>query len=201
VVGDHGELLDPARPRARHAGQLEDAVLRVPLLVRAPGALPRGLRLGEQVALLDVAPTILELLGVRAPDGFRGRSLAPAIRGEGAVATAVVPFETLYWKLEVERGLARRGVRTEPWKYVLDLREADGGPVVRSEELYDLARDPSERTNLAGEVGRPGGPTLAVLEALRSALAEHTPPEGRGSPLPLTPEVEERLRSLGYLGS
>ena len=201
VVGDHGELLDPARPKARHAGQLEDAVLRVPLLVRAPGALPRGLRVKEQVALLDVAPTILELLGVPAPEGFRGQSLAPAIRGEHAVATAAVPFETLYWKLEVDRGLARRGVRTEPWKYVLDLRDADGGPGVRREELYDLARDPTERTNLAGEVGRPGGPTLEVLESLRAALAAQTPPEGRAEPLALTPEVEERLRSLGYLGS
>jgi arylsulfatase A-like enzyme len=145
-----------------------------------------------------VAPTILELLGVPAPEGFRGRSLAPAVRGERAVATAAVPFETLYWKLEVDRGLVRRGVRTEPWKYVLDLRDAEPR---RREELYDLARDPDERTNLATEVGRPGGPPHEVLEALRAALAEHTPPEGRADPVPLTPEVEERLRSLGYLGS
>jgi arylsulfatase A-like enzyme len=201
VVGDHGELLDPARPKARHAGQLEDAVLRVPLLVRAPGAMPRGLRVEEQVALLDVAPTILDLLGVPAPEGFRGRSLAPAIRGERSIATAVVPFETLYWKLEEEKGIVRRGVRTEPWKYVLNLHELAGGRVSQREELYDLARDPDERTNLAREVGRPGGPSREILESLRAALAEQTPPEGHAEPIPLTPEAEERLRSLGYLGS
>ena len=200
VVGDHGEILDPARPKARHAGHLEDAVLRVPLLVRAPGALPRGARVAGQVALLDVAPTILDLLGVPVPAAFRGRSLVPVIRGGGAVASPTVPFETLYWKLEVQRGLARTGVRSEAWKYVLNASEGSGG-VARSEELYDLARDPAERTNLAAEVGRPGGPPLEVLESLRNTLAEHAPPEGRAEPLALTPEVEERLRSLGYLGS
>jgi len=100
----------------------------------------------------------------------------------------------------VQRGLARTGVRSEAWKYVLNASEGSGG-VARSEELYDLARDPAERTNLAAEVGRPGGPPLEVLESLRNALAEHAPPEGRAEPLALTPEVEERLRSLGYLGS
>jgi arylsulfatase A-like enzyme len=200
VVGDHGEVLDPARPKASHAGEIEDAVLRVPLLLRLPGALPRGARVPAQVALLDVAPTILDLLGMPVPDSFRGRSLLPVVRGERAVASPRVPFETLYWKLEKKTGLTRYGVRTETHKYVLDIVEEDGGRVVRRESLFDLARDPREEENLLADPS-PDAAQRDVLRSLRRETAALVRRSPRAEPLPLTPDAEERLRSLGYLGS
>jgi len=196
VVGDHGEIL---QPKPRHAGYVKDAVLRVPLLLRATAALSEGVRVPAQVALVDVAPTVLDLLGVPTPPEFRGRSLLPLVRGESDAAQPAVPFETLYWKLEKERGLARHGVRTPAWKYVLDLREKDGD-VVGSETLFDLARDPEETTNLVADAEGLAA-HAELLESFRREVAEQVAQEGSGEPLPLTPEVEDRLRSLGYLGS
>ena len=196
VVGDHGEILGS---RPRHAGYVKDAVLRVPLLLRATTALPQGMRIPAQVALVDVAPTVLDVLGVPAPREFRGRSLLPLVRDEGAVARATVPFETLYWKLEKERGLARHGVRTTSWKYVLDLREKDGD-VLGSEALFDLARDPGEERNLAADAAGLAA-HRELLESFRREVAEQTARAGSAERLPITPEVEDRLRSLGYLGS
>lgn len=198
VAGDHGELLDPARPNARHAGYLKDAVLRVPLLLRSRSALPTGARIAAQVGLVDLAPTILELLGLPAPGEFRGASLVPLVRGARAGGSPRVPFETLYWKLEVDRGLVRHGIRTEKYKYVRNVREANGS-VRRTEELYDLEHDPEERANLAPRASQAAA-TRDALEALRRELAEPTH-EGFAEPLPLTPDAEEKLRSLGYLGS
>ncbi len=196
VVGDHGEILG-ARPR--HAGYVKDVVLRVPLLLRATASLPRGMRVPTQVALVDVAPTILDVLGVPAPREFRGQSLLPLVRGEQVVARSTVPFETLYWKLEKERGLARYGVRTTSWKYVLDLHEEDGD-VVGSEALFDLARDPGEERNLAADAAGLAA-YRELLESFRKEVAEQAARVGTAEPLPKTPEVEDRLRSLGYLGS
>jgi arylsulfatase A-like enzyme len=196
VVGDHGEVLEP---RPHHAGQVKEPVLRIALLARAPGLLPQGARVPAQVALVDVAPTVLDILGVPAPPGFRGRSLLPWVRGEAEPARPAVPFETLYWKLEKDRGLTRHGLRSPSWKYVLELQETDGR-VVESESLFDLVRDPGEETNLAADVaGRDSHREL--LESFRAEIAEQVKRSAEGERLPLTPEVEDRLRSLGYLGS
>jgi arylsulfatase A-like enzyme len=196
VVGDHGEMLEP---KPHHAGRVTDAVLRVPLLLHGAASLPRAARIPAQVALVDVAPTILDLLGVPAPPAFRGRSLLPLVRGEQDGARASVPFETLYWQLEQEHGLARHGVRTPAWKYVLEVRQKDGR-VARSEMLFDLARDPAEGTNLAGDA-ETRATHRRLLESFRRQVAEQVAQGVTGERLPLTPEVEDRLRSLGYLGS
>jgi arylsulfatase A-like enzyme len=198
VVGDHGELLDPKRPRARHAGYLEDAVLRVPLLMRLPGALPSGRRIAGQVALLDIAPTILDLLGIPAPPQFRGRSLVPLVEGEGAAAEEKVYFETLYWALEEKRGLSRYGVRTPKLKYILNV-QATAATSIPREELYDLQKDPGEKENLLAD---PAAATTysEQLEPLRRGVSARVEDKGAGQRHTLSREDEERLRSLGYLG-
>jgi hypothetical protein len=90
-------------------------------------------------------------------------------------------------------------VRTPAWKYVLEVRQKDGR-VARSEMLFDLARDPAEGTNLAGDAGT-RATHRRLLESFRRQVAEQVAQGVTGERLPLTPEVEDRLRSLGYLGS
>jgi len=199
VVGDHGEILDPRRPLARHAGYLEDAVLRVPLLMRLPGKLPTGHRVGEQIGLLDLAPTILELLDVPAPPQFRGRSLVPLMEGKATRHEQKVYFETLYWTLEEKRGLSRYGVRTPELKFVLNLQSA-GGTSTRQEELYDLKADPGETRNLMTDPTA-SAPYAGLLEGLRKGVIAHAEAKQDGLRRTLTQGDEERLRALGYLGA
>src|SRR5678816_2562234 len=84
VVADHGEAFGVHRAYGQkmffHGQTLYDELLRVPLLVRVPGVAPR--RVAEPVALLDVAPTIVELMGAPRQASFQGRSLVPALVGE-----------------------------------------------------------------------------------------------------------------------
>jgi arylsulfatase A-like enzyme len=197
VVGDHGELLDPLRPLARHAGYLDDAVLRVPLLMSLPGALPTGRRVAEQVGLLDLAPTVLDLLDVPAPAQFRGRSMVPLIEGKDTRLEQKVYFETLYWTLEEKRGVSRYGIRTPELKFILNLVSA-GGTSTRQEELYDLKTDPAETRNLLADP-KASVPYSGRLESLRREVIAHAESKN-GQRRTLTQGDEERLRALGYLG-
>jgi arylsulfatase A-like enzyme len=197
VTADHGELLDPARPRARHAGYLEEPVLHVPLLLRQPGAVPAGTRVAEPVGLVDLAPTLLELLSVAVPASFEGRSRRDLVFGALDDPGAIVPIETLFFSLEVGRGPARYGARGPNLTYVHNVHEEDGERRV-VEELYDRRRDPEQRSNLLAQPGS-AREHARELEALRRVAQPLAGPARSAEAVPLTPDVEERLRALGYL--
>src|SRR5262249_41009879 len=91
VLGDHGEVFDHAhahtvealhQPTLHHHGWAGyDELLRVPVVFRMPGTIPVA-KVDQQVSLVDVEPTIRDVLGLPARDGVRGRSLVPLWRGE-----------------------------------------------------------------------------------------------------------------------
>jgi arylsulfatase A-like enzyme len=82
VTSDHGEGFDAQRGRVHHGARLHDDLLRVPLLVWAPGRLPAGRVVEAQVRLLDVLPTVLDLADLDTPPAIAGRSLLPLVRAE-----------------------------------------------------------------------------------------------------------------------
>ncbi len=136
-----------------HGHTLYDELLHVPLIVRAPGF--EAKRVEEPVSLLDITPTVLDLLGIEAPNEVDGRSLLPLIRGEPGVTTA---FE--------ERALAfgRPLYGSERWGVLTDDKKwttHDG-----REQLFDLAADPAEQKNLL----RKQEPDLGA--AYRHAMAD-----------------------------
>jgi arylsulfatase A-like enzyme len=196
VFGDHGEILDPGPRGSRHGGRLEDVVLHVPLVVRPPGGLAHGVRVSAPVGLVDLAPTLLELLGLPPEPVFEGRSFAGLLAGGAAPPREVLPFETLYWKLEAGGGPVLTGARGWDLKYVR--RENDGRVF---EELYDTAADPAATHNLLGAGADAVAPRRAAdLARLREAAeAAAAAGEGTSAAMPLDPGAEERLRSLGYL--
>ncbi|HSH15849.1 MAG TPA: sulfatase/phosphatase domain-containing protein, partial [Verrucomicrobiae bacterium] len=130
--------------------------IRVPLIVFDP-RLPverRGTRRDEMVLNIDVARTLLDTAGVEAPATMQGNSLLPLVRGEAPAWRKEFFYEHLFH----HPGLAKsEAVRTERWKY---MRYVETNPL--HEELYDLARDPYETHNLAGEPGY-----RAILDDLR----------------------------------
>ncbi|MDE3203643.1 MAG: sulfatase-like hydrolase/transferase [Acidobacteriota bacterium] len=143
VFGDHGEIMTDHDAWFDHAG-LYDSVVRVPLMIRAPGVVP-PMATDALVGLIDVAPTIYELLGPELATGtglevMEGRSLVPLMEGRADHHREAVYLSECTWQ-------AKRGVRTAEWKYI---RCWDPGIYPRNEpELYHLPTDPDEQVNLA----------------------------------------------------
>jgi arylsulfatase A-like enzyme len=128
VVGDHGEAFYEHEGNFAHTLFLYEENLRVPLMFAAPGLFGETRRARQLASAIDVAPTLLALLGLPVPASYQGRSLLEA-------RPAVVSFFT-------DQGLWQIGLRDGPWKFIHDV-EGD-----RS-QLFDLTLDPAERRNLA----------------------------------------------------
>lgn len=125
AVGQHGLL---------GKQNLFDHSVRVPLIVAGPG-IPNGERIDGTVYLQDVMPSTLELAGVARPEHVQFRSLLPVIRGERQRN-----YDAVYGAyLQLQRMVTEDG-----FKLVLY-------PKIRKCLLFDLAQDPHEMRDLAGE--------------------------------------------------
>jgi choline-sulfatase len=162
LCSDHGEAFGEGG-RLHHGRSLADALIRVPLWIRAPGW-PEGKTIDASVSLLDVLPTVLDLCGLPVPDDSDGRSLVPLVLGAGLGAPAVAEER----RSERETGFPvdedLSCVRDERWKWV---RIRDRKTNVAHEEVYDLVADPSEAAPLP-PADRPEW-SPAFLAAVRAA--------------------------------
>lgn len=191
-TADHGESLTEHGYYLEH-GQLPfEPGAHVPLVLAQEGAIPAGRTVAEPVGLVDLLPTLLELLEVPAPEGLVGRSLVPLLRGEGEARPLVF----------VEAGTrepSQRAVRRGPWKLVHFRSETDREQFrVPEYALFHLQRDPSETRNLVRrhpEVAEELRRALAAYERTATAGAEE---EGTVELDELDPATREMLRSLGY---
>jgi arylsulfatase A-like enzyme/Flp pilus assembly protein TadD len=188
VTADHGESLGEHAESA-HGFFVYQSTLRIPFLVRGPGIAAGG-RLGVTARTVDVAPTVLDLLGVARPQDarFSGRSLAGALRGREAPVEAATYAESLLPLLHFGWSDLRT-LREGRWKYV-------GAP---RPELYDLEEDPAEVRNLVA--AQP-----ARAEALRTALgrlldAERATAAAPAETASVPADLLEKLGALGYLGA
>jgi arylsulfatase len=182
VTADHGEALGE-RGFVTHGGLLDEASLRVPLVLRFPrGRGPAGVRVSSLVDLLDVAPTVADLFGVPAggvPPSFEGHSLMPLLAG-GTGKPAVL-----------SRTMQERptfALVHDRWKLVHSLKSG-------ASRLYDLASDPAERADLSARLP-------VRTEAMRAELSRwlrdlRRQPAARAPQL-VGPETAEMLRALGY---
>ncbi len=187
VTSDHGEeFLDHGQ--WEHQKTLYEEQLRVPLLIKFPNAAMGSRRVIGQVSLVDVAPTVLDALGVPAPPTFEGRSLLDAARGSES-AEAEAWAETEHTIDGTRKVALRRGASGE--KAIFTLRKS--GLEI---ELFDLERDPREKERLDAAASRE-----ALESRLAAYLAEAEARRGGKTrpPVDLDPEDLERLRSLGYV--
>ncbi len=182
VAGDHGESLgDHGEPA--HGVFIYESVLRVPLIVRAPGISPA--RIGAVVRLTDVMPTVLDLLGLPALP-VDGASLAGMLAGR----VADLDLEAYSESMNPAHigSTSRRALRERRFK-LIDAPHP---------ELYDLHRDPFERHNVYQE--RPA--TAAALTRRLRTVSQLDPadPELASEPSLVSRQLAEQLAALGYVG-
>ena len=198
VTSDHGEQLGE-HGRYAHGPDLHDELLRVPLILQDPDSGRSGV-VREQVELLGLAPTLLDLLQIPAPETFLGSSFLPLVRGDATHGADYVFSETMHGGAR----LSRTGVpdthrivscRGGGWKYIRD----DEGP---AEELYDLEHDQNERTNLVGDHPQKAAELRRLVEDHDSLVAREAAKYEQDGERPMATDDEEmrrRLAALGYL--
>ncbi len=198
ILSDHGEDLwdhDPVRSPG-HGHSLYEELIRVPLVVRAPGTVLAGARIHTPVSLMDVAPTLLELAGLPADRHHEGRSLAAALRTGAEPATVPVRAES------VEYGPDRFSHRLGDLKVILtptpEVVHNNVKLEVRPLEIFDLAADPGEQASIADEGVVEARPMVgAVRERVQEKLLAHG--EEPGDPRDLPEALRQQLKSLGYI--
>ncbi|RMD83048.1 MAG: hypothetical protein D6815_07660 [Candidatus Dadabacteria bacterium] len=178
VTSDHGEEFYD-HGHWGHGKSLYEELIHVPLVLAGPGV-PAGKRVKAPVMLVDVVPTILELVaGIQAPSHWEGRSLLKP-----------PPERPVYAELVREGGLAAFAIIEGTKKY-LEARESAGSPVRR--ELFDLAGDPGEHRPLRRANEQLWHGKLAALQA--AAAAKHL----QQAAAAIDEEARKRLEALGYV--
>jgi arylsulfatase A-like enzyme len=153
IMSDHGdELMEHGA--LDHGFTLYQEQLHVVMMMRFPGYARRQ-DITQPVRLLDLFPTVFDALGLEGPKGVDGASVLPMLRGE----TQNLPvFSETDYRLFVHHRMTRRGDH----KLILDL--ADG-----EKELYDLAADPGETTDISSQNPRV---TYELEQSLRGWMDE-----------------------------
>jgi len=176
-TSDHGEGL-AEHGESTHGYFIYQSTLHVPLILHWPSGFKRSLRerVDEPASLLDVAPTILDAVGLPRPGEMRGRSLI------GATEPREVYSESVYARRHFGcSGL--QSLRAGPFKYI----EAP------KPELYDLSADPGETKNLYDQQRSKATSMRAQMAAVRSGSS------GTSANKSPSAEASAKLRSLGYL--
>jgi arylsulfatase A-like enzyme len=184
VTSDHGEEFQE-HGRIGHGQSLYEEVVKVPIVFHAPGVVAPGQRRGA-MSLLDILPTALSLLGIGVPDELDGVDLATSMT-EGVTADDLGREMLLHLDFRGGRYLA---LRTATEKLVV-------GRDPYRKELFDLAGDPKEKTNLLRV-----RPPASFARLAQDLAAEHNRLASRALPVDRSQddaETREAMAALGYL--
>jgi len=132
LFGEHG-LIDK-----RNA---YEESMKVPMLVWAPGMVKAGSVIPQMILNIDLAPTFLDIAGLKNPSQMQGQSFLPLLKGENIKWRDKVFYE-YYWEQAFPQTPTTFAVRTDKYKYI-----AYNG-IWDINELYDLENDPYEMNNL-----------------------------------------------------
>lgn len=182
VAGDHGEAFDE-KGEAGHGIFLYEMTMRVPLIFYSENHLPPNFIVPARVRLIDILPTVLDMLNMPKPASAQGISLIPYIQKKkkndlDSYLETYYPKENYGWSPLV-------GLIAGDMKYIRAPKE----------ELYDLKADPNEAKNVFALDKK----AAAKLKASLDGLIKETALPGASAKRTLTAEEQARLRSLGYV--
>lgn len=181
-LSDHGEGLND-HGEDEHGVLLYREEIHVPLMVKFPKSARRGETVMDPVALVDVFPTVADVLGLPAPPGLAGRSVAALLRGPAGPEAAGrrIYSETLYPRLHL--GWSDLASLVDSRDHYIDSPHA---------ELYDIGADPGEKNDLSA--GLP--PAFRSMRAELSQMPRPMLPPGGSDP-----EQVRKLAALGYISA
>ena len=157
-TSDHGDMQGGHSMYGKSTYSMYEETTRVPLLLRFPGRISAGRRVQTHAGTADISPTILDYLGLPAPEGIGGRSLRAFIEGgEDLGRPAFAERDRSNWDVQ-DRSNFQRMIRTREWKYSFHSRG--------DSQLYNLAKDPGEERDLIEERS-----SRSAREHLHSLLA------------------------------
>ena len=190
-LSDHGESLGDHGERT-HGYFIYQSTVHVPLIIHWPGHWPATQqaypkRIEEPISLLDPAPTVLQFADVKRPAEFQGRSLLGLLSAGKPAASEEIYSESLYAHRHFGTS-SLRSLRVAQFKYIEAPRP----------ELYDLSTDPRESHNL---YSNRKSLALSLHERLLSLRARYATGGTAAESQALSPEVVERLASLGYVAA
>ncbi|MCP5108767.1 MAG: sulfatase-like hydrolase/transferase, partial [bacterium] len=185
LAGDHGESLGE-HGEDTHGFFIYEATARVPLIIRAPFSFPRP-RIGNIVELADLAPTILDALGVPIPSSYQGQSLLNLMFGAGEREKNTAYSETYYPRLHYGWSELKALYYKNKWKYILAPRD----------ELYDFREDLAEDHNLAL---KESGEARRAKVRLRNFTGKQSQGARKlGKEVKLDKDDLQKLAALGYI--
>ena len=178
LLSDHGEgLMDHGE--MDHLILIYREVIQVPLIVKLPGGERGGERVASGAQLSDVAPTVYSIAGLPSPDGLAGLDFLELEPGSAEGALRPIVSESVYPRIHFG------------WSDLASIVEGDLHFIESPDpELYRLAEDPAERTNVIQEERTAARRLRAALQAIDRTLT---------LPAEDDPETRRRLESLGYL--
>jgi arylsulfatase A-like enzyme len=217
-TSDHGEAFGEHEVWFEHGQDAYEETAHIPLVVRFPKderARPKGIRSDVEISLCDIAPTILEYVGVaplhplsESGETERGRSRLDRWFGGPGQASA-----TFVERVDRTAGTQYKAARLGDWKLVrryaqtvrTGSKDKEMKPALRGEELFDLAHDPNEQRDLSATP-----PPDAPVARLREELDRFTALDARFGALGPKPktartaeeeaEHQRKLDNLGYGG-
>jgi choline-sulfatase len=186
AFGEHGLYEHGGHGRGCH---FYEELMRVPFIIAGPG-LPAGKRVSDPVTLLDLMPTLKDLLGVDYESTMQGRSLVPLIAGRAHGDSLY--FDDVQEHEQIDAFVAGG----------FKLIDLEGG----GRELYALDADPGETDNLAGTMSERVRELQASIDRHREENLDRQRRNlaALGDEIPEMSETErekvlEKLRALGYV--
>ncbi len=175
ITSDHGELLGE-KGLLTHAIALHEEEIRVPLMIRYPPKVPKGNVITNQVQILDIAPTIYNLLGYEIPKKVHGKSLLPFIKG-----IEYPDYPEFAFSLQYDY----RSLQNNKWKFVYDLKNNEA-------KLFNLEKDHEELLNVADKYVEKKDFFIELYSVYKKKYEESQNEKAKEN-------REELLRSLGYI--